>query len=362
MNVPFNDFKSEYAELKPSLDTAVHRVLESGWYLLGDELKTFEGKLKDALEIEFALGVANGTDAIALALMALDIGPGDEVITTALTAYPTITGIQMAGAKPVVVDVDLATGLIDPTAIEAAVTPRTRCIIPVHLYGQCADMTAILAIAKRRGLRVVEDCAQAILARHDGAIAGGMGDIGCYSFYPTKNLGAFGDAGAVATRDPDLARRLEAMRNYGQTAKYRHDLPGRNSRLDELQAAILAVKLDHLAAWTTRRQTLAQRYRDELQGVDSLSVLPTSEHVYHLYVVRHPERDRLITHLAAAGIQALIHYPLAIHQQRAYNGAAGPLPHAELLAREVLSLPLRPTLTNDDQTLIIDTVNRHVNS
>lgn len=358
MSVTFNDFQGQYAAIRGPIDTAVQRVLSSGWYLLGQELKDFEAKLGARLGGAHVVGVANGTEAIALALMALGIGPGAEVIAPALTAYPTITGIKMSGATPVVADVDPATGLLDLASVEAQITPRTRAIVPVHLYGQSCDLAPLLALAASEDIAVVEDCAQAIDATYQGQPVGTHGVIGCFSFYPTKNLGAYGDAGAVVTRDAALAERLRRHRNYGQSDRYRHELPGINSRLDELQAAILAVKLDYLSEWTTRRRAIAAQYRAGLRGVGLLEEKAYGQHVYHLFPVRVAARDGFMAHLTAAGIQTLIHYPLPIAAQPDFAGQKDErFPGAETLAKEVVSLPLRPDMTDEQVTAVIAAVN-----
>ena len=267
----FNEFKREYEAIRTEIDAALRRVLDSGWYILGKEGEAFEREFADYLGVRHCVGVANGTEAIALALRGMDIGPGDEVITTDMTAFATVTGIVQAGATPVVVDVRPEDGLMDERLIEAQITPRTKCIVPVHLYGQSCDMDAILRIARAHGLKVMEDCAQAAGTTYRDRKAGGWGDCAAYSFYPTKNLGAYGDGGAITTNDDATAERLRSLRNYGQTVRYHHEYEGINSRLDEMQAAILRVKLHHLDAWNARRRAIAARYRAGLTAVECLT-------------------------------------------------------------------------------------------
>jgi len=342
-SVPFNDLKPVQAMLAGELEAAVRRVLQSGWYVLGPELEAFEAELAAYHGVPHAVGVANGTDAVELALRALGVGAGDEVITVSHTAVATVCAVERAGAVPVLVDVDEASFTVDPRAIEAAITARTRAIVPVHLYGQPADMDAVLAIARRHGLAVVEDCAQAHGARWRGQRVGTLGDLGAFSFYPTKNLGALGDAGAVIARDPQLAARLRRLRNYGQRERYEHVEAGQNSRLDELQAALLRVKLARLDEHNAERRRLAGLYSRTLTAVRTPIVRDGAEHVFHLYVARHRERDRLRAHLAAAGVQTLVHYPAPVHGQLAYahlRGHAGALAVTESLAGEIVSLPL----------------------
>ena len=358
-SVPFNDLKPVQAMLAAELEAAARRVLRSGWFILGPELEAFETAFAAYHGVPHAVGVANGTDAVELALRALDIGPGDEVITVSHTAVATVCAVERAGATPVLVDVDEATFTIDPRAAEAAVTARTRAIVPVHLYGQPADMDAVLALAARHRLAVVEDCAQAHGARWRGRLAGTLGELGAFSFYPTKNLGALGDAGAVITRDPQLAARLRRLRNYGQRERYEHVEPGQNSRLDEIQAALLRVKLAHLDEHNAERKRLAGLYSRRLAAVRTPAAHPEADHVYHLYVVRHPERDRLRQHLAAAGVQTLVHYPAPVHRQPAFAALGergGPLAVTERLAGEIVSLPLFVGLADDQVARVVEAV------
>jgi dTDP-3-amino-3,4,6-trideoxy-alpha-D-glucose transaminase len=325
-------------------------VVASGWFILGPEVAAFENEFAAASGAAHAIGVGNGTDAIALILKALGIGPGDEVITTPLSAAYTALAVVMAGARPVFADVEPERLTLDPQAVAAAVTPRTRAVLPVHLYGQPADMQGIAEVASRHGLAVVEDCCQAHLALTDRRHVGTVGVAGAFSFYPTKNLGALGDGGAVVTNDAGLAERVKRLRNGGQTDRYRHDLPGVNSRLDEMQAAILRARLPYLPGWTARRRSLAADYRQALAAapVRLLEERDTG-HVYHLFVVRTGRRAALQEHLATNGIEALVHYPIPIPHQTAVK-AQNPqeCPIATVACGEVLSLPLYPALTSSD--------------
>lgn len=358
--IPFNDLKPLNQSLGRELEEAALRVLESGWYVLGPELEAFEAGFAAFHGVAHAVGVANGTDAIELALRALGIGPGDEVITVSHTAVATVCAVERAGATPVLVDVDEATFTMDPAAASAAVTPRTRAIVPVHLYGQPADLGPLVDLASRHGLALVEDCAQAHGARLDGRRVGTFGHLAAFSFYPTKNLGALGDAGAVITSDAHLAEKLRRLRHYGQTVRYRHEERGGNSRLDEMQAALLRVKLARLDEHNAERRRLAGRYQAELAGVVLPAVRPGAEHAFHLYVVRHARRDALMAALAEKGIGTLIHYPVPVHRQTAYADlgyAPGALPVTERIAGEILSLPLYVGLTQENVDTIVEAVN-----
>jgi dTDP-3-amino-3,4,6-trideoxy-alpha-D-glucose transaminase len=329
---------------------AIERVLGSGWYVLGEEVAAFEREFANACGTAHAIGVGTGTDAIALILRALGIGPGDEVITTPLSAAYTALAVLMTGARPVFADIDAERLTIDPAAVAAAVTPRTRAILPVHLYGQPADMEALAPIAARHSLAVIEDCCQAHLATCAGRPVGTIGVAGAFSFYPTKNLAALGDGGAVVTGDAALARRVMLLRNGGQTDRYHHEIAGVNSRLDELQAAVLRARLAFLRRWTEERRALARAYRGQLSGAPVI-VPPERDagHVYHLFVIRSSERDRLQSHLRERGIDTLVHYPIAIPRQPAL-AASGPAdcPRADAACSELLSLPLRPGLSSSD--------------
>ncbi len=342
------------AEVRRALD----RVVASGWFVLGPEVEAFEREFADAMGCRTSVGVGTGTDAIALALRALGIGAGDEVITTAVSAAYTALAIVMAGARPVFVDVDPERLTIDPGQVQQAVGPRTRAIVPVHLYGQPADMDGLARVAARHHLAIVEDCCQAHLAKAGGRPVGTIGTAGAFSFYPTKNLGALGDGGAVVTNDPALADRVRRLRNGGQTDRYHHGELGVNSRLDEMQAAVLRLRLPRLPAGTARRRALARRYRDALAGT---AVRPVPEfdagHVYHLFVVRTDLRETLQAHCAAQGIETSIHYPVAVPRQPAF-AAVDPAscPAADRACREVLSLPLSPQLSDAEADAVATAV------
>ena len=329
---------------------AIDRVIERGWFVLGPEVSGFEEEFAAACGAAHAVGVGTGTDAIALILRALGIGEGDEVITSPLSAAYSALAIMMAGARPVFADVDPERATIDPARIAERVGPRTRAILPVHLYGQPADMAAIERVAARHNLAIVEDCCQAHLATSGGRPVGTIGVAGAFSFYPTKNLGALGDGGAIVTSDHALADRLQRLRNGGQSDRYHHQEPGINSRLDDIQAAILRARLPRLRGWTERRRALAARYRDRLAGAP-VALLPEREpgHVYHLFVVRSGDRDGLQAHLAENGVETLIHYPVAIPRQPALAGQRpDDCPIAARLCSGILSLPLHPALRDDE--------------
>ncbi|MGE0462233.1 MAG: DegT/DnrJ/EryC1/StrS family aminotransferase [Vicinamibacterales bacterium] len=355
--VPFNALAP--GEDRADIDAAIRRVIDSGWFVLGPEVEGFEAEFAAACGAPHAVGVGTGTDAITLILRALDIGPGDEVITPPLSAAYSALAVMMAGARPVFADIDPARLTLDPAAFEAAITPRTRAVLPVHLYGQPADMTAILAIAARHRLAVVEDAAQAHLATSEGRPVGTMGVAGAFSFYPTKNLGALGDGGAVVTRDGELAARIKRLRNGGQTTRYHHAEAGANSRLDELQAAILRARLPYLRGWTARRRQIAAAYRAGIDSPDIL-VLPHFDegHVYHLFPVIARHRAALQAQLAAQGVETLIHYPVPIPRQPAL-AATGPhqCPVADRICGEVLSLPIYPSLTDAQVGQVITAAN-----
>jgi len=354
MNLPFLDLRATYLELKEEIDAAVSRVLSSGWYLLGGELAAFEEEYANYVGAGCCVGVANGLDALHIALRAMDIGPGDEVLVPSNTYIATWLAVSQCGATPVPIEPEERTYNMDVQRIEAAITSRTRAILPVHLYGQPADMAPILAIARKHGLRVLADGAQAHGARYRGAPIGGLGDATAWSFYPGKNLGAYGDAGAVTTDDPVLAERIRVIRNYGSRVKYVNEIQGYNSRLDEIQAAILRVKLRHMDAWNARRAAVAANYKTALSHCALIlpAVAPDVAPVWHLYVVRHPRRDDFQAALAERGVQTLIHYPIPPHHQLAYAAlgiADEQFPIATRLAKEVLSLPIGPHLTAESQ-------------
>lgn len=349
--LPFNNLRLLHNRIGDEINEAVQRVLASGWFVLGPEVERFEAAFAAYHGVAHAVGVGNGTDAIELALWAGGVGLGDEVITVAHTAIATVIAIERTGARPVLVDIDEQTYTIDPAAVEAAVTSRTKAIVAVHLYGQPADLASLVAIAERYNLLLVEDCAQAHGARYDGQLVGTFGAMAAFSFYPTKNLWAYGDGGAVITNDDQLAERLRRLRFYGQTSRYVSGERGVNSRLDELQAAILDVKLRHLDENNQERRTLASLYRQHLSNVTLPYVRPSAEHVYHLFVIRHPERDRMIKTLADAQIGTIIHYPVPVHLQQSHADLgyiSGSLPVTERISREILSLPMYIGLSAED--------------
>jgi dTDP-4-amino-4,6-dideoxygalactose transaminase len=362
--VPFVDFRAHVAAHRRELDEAMARVLDSGWFILGPEGVAFERELAAALGAGDAVAVANGTDALHLALRALGVGAGDEVVTSSISAAFTGLAVLQAGARPVFVDVDPRTLNLDPEAVARALTPRTRAILPVHLYGHPADMTPLLALAREKGLEVLEDSCQAHGALHEGRPVGtlaGERGLGALSFYPTKNLGGLGDGGAILANEPALAARLRQLRNGGQSDRYRHEVAGVNSRLDELQAALLRVGLRHLPAWTERRRTLAAFYTRELEGcgVELPREQAYARAVFHLFVIRHPRRDALMAALQQRGVGTLIHYPIPLHLQPAFaslGGKPGDHPVAERASAEILSLPLYPELTDDQARAVVEAV------
>jgi dTDP-4-amino-4,6-dideoxygalactose transaminase len=358
MTVPFLDLGAAYREIQDELESAVLASLRSGWYIGGQDVEAFEQEFANFTETRHCVGVANGLDALRLALIAMGIGAGDEVIVPSNTYIATWLGVSQSGATPVPVEPMEFTYSLDPDRIEAAITPRTKVILPVHLYGQPADLDPIIAIAHKHGLRILEDAAQAHGARHKGKRIGGHGDVAAWSFYPSKNLGALGDAGAITTNDAELADRIRALRNYGSRVKYVNEVKGYNSRLDPVQAAVLRVKLKLLDEWNARRTAIAARYTAELAGTGL--VLPEvpawAEPVWHLYVVQHAERDDLQKALHEAGIGTQIHYPIPPHLQEAYRDAgyaAGRFPIAESMANRLLSLPMGPQLDDESVTAVI---------
>ena len=365
MSVPFNDLKRHHDALAGELAEAISRVMHSGYYILGPEVTQFEAEFATYCTVRHAIGVANGTDAIQLALLAVGVKPGDEVITVANAGVPGTAAIIAIGAVPVFVDVHPHTRNLDPTLLAAAITPRTRAIMPVHLYGLMADMPAIMQIATQHGIPVVEDVAQAHGATHTGCVAGSLADVAAFSFYPTKNLGAVGDGGAVVTNNDAIAARVKRLRQYGWERKYyTTEERGINSRLDELQAAMLRVKLRHLAASTVRRQHIAHTYTQALQSVAvrTPTVPDGYTSVYHLYVIETPHRDAIRQALTQSGIGTDIHYPLPTHQQPVYRqyAPAHPLVETERLAAEVLSLPNFPELTDAEVQRVISAVQQAV--
>ncbi|MGB5620638.1 MAG: DegT/DnrJ/EryC1/StrS family aminotransferase [Desulfobacterales bacterium] len=355
--------RMQYLAHKGEIDAAVMRVLNRGRYILGDEVKKFEDEFAAYIGVAFGVGVGSGTEALHLALAACGIGPGDQVITVSHTAVATVAAIEQAGAMPVLIDIEPGFFTIDPRKVASAVTPKTKAIIPVHLYGQPVDLDPISEIARENGLKVIEDCAQATGALYKGKRVGSYGDLACFSFYPTKNLGAIGDGGMVVTDQPELARQVGLMREYGWAERSISHIAGVNSRLDEVQAAILRVKLPYLDQDNTARVHVAAMYRAGLNDCDMIlpTCRPEASHVYHQYVVRAARRDDLQQHLNKLGIFALIHYPVPVHLQPAYRSrlaGSDMLSETERTAREVLSLPIYPELTEDDQEAVIEAVRR----
>jgi dTDP-4-amino-4,6-dideoxygalactose transaminase len=358
--IPFLDLKAPYLELKAELDEAIQRAVSSGWFIGGPEVDQFEADYAAYCEVDHAVGVANGLDALHLALRAMGVGAGDEVIVPSNTYIATWLAVAQCGATPVPVEPDEATYNIDPTLIEAAVTSKTKVILPVHLYGQPADLDPILEIARKHGLRVLEDGAQAHGALYKGKRLGGYGDAVAWSFYPGKNLGAMGDAGAVTTNDPDLADRIKVLRNYGSRVKYVNEVQGYNSRLDPIQAAILRVKLKYLDEWNNRRRVIANQYQKGL--AKSGLILPTvpdwANPVWHLYVVRHANREGFQKQLESQGVSTLIHYPIPPHLQGGFKNMGfkkGDFPIAERIHDEIISLPISPSLTAQEAEQVVRT-------
>jgi len=353
LSIPFLSFTPQNQQIREQVLAAMAQIFDSEWYVLGEAVKRFEVEYAAFNQTAACVGVANGLDALHLALRALGIGAGDEVLVPSNTYIATWLAVSMVGATPVPVEPSLATYNLDPTRLEAAITPRTRAIMPVHLYGQACEMQAIMAIAEKHGLQVIEDNAQAQGASFAGKLTGSFGAINATSFYPGKNLGALGDAGAITTNHENLAQQIRVLRNYGSQQKYHNEVLGYNSRLDELQAAILSVKLPLLAEWTHQRQILAAQYQAALSKISDLqlpAVAPGATHVYHLYVVRTPRRDALQRYLTEQGVGTLIHYPVPPHLQAAYKNLgykAGDFPLAEEIAATCLSLPLWPGITSE---------------
>ncbi|MDQ1523185.1 MAG: hypothetical protein QOE47_1109 [Pyrinomonadaceae bacterium] len=368
MNVPLLDLRQQHAHLREELRAATDRVLDSQQFVLGEEVRLLETEIAGYSTTQHAVGCASGSDALLLALMALDIKAGDEVITTPFSFFATASAVTRTGATPVFVDIEPRTYNLDPSLVEAAITERTRAIMPVHLYGQCAAMAALAEVAARHNLPLIEDAAQAIGAEDNGRRAGAMSAIGCFSFYPTKNLGAAGDAGMLTTNDDALAARLRTLRVHGGATEYLHTEIGINSRLDALQAAILRVKLPHLDSWSQARRERAETYSLLLTNARlafNLRVPFIREnvrHIFHQYIVRVPEhRDALIEHLRAHGVGCKIYYPVPLHLQECFRYlgyATGALPEAERAARETLALPIYPELRLEQQQYVVDVISR----
>lgn len=360
MEIPLVDLQAQYETLKPEIDSAIQRVLAHTGFILGEEVEAFEAAFAAYVGSEGAVGVASGTAALCLALQACGVGPGDEVITSAHTFFATAEAISQLGARPLFVDIDPQSYTLDPEQVEAALSERTRAILPVHLYGHPAELTPLLELAEARGLYVIEDAAQAHGAEYRGQRCGSVAHLGCFSFYPGKNLGAYGDAGMVTGNDPALLARIRRLRNHGRTSKYEHVEVGWGERLDTLQAAILQVKLPYLEQWSEARRALAARYNALLADCEVVTPYeaPWARHVYHLYVIRTPQRDALLAHLHQAGIGAGIHYPLPLHQQPAYQAdyEGLRLPVTEASAAQVLSLPLYPEMSEAQQDRVVEAI------
>ena len=372
MNVPLLDLKEQNDSLRPEIESALGRVLDSNGFILGGEVAALEKELAEYCQTKYAIGCASGSDAILLALMAADVGPGDEVITTAYSFFATVSSITRLGATPVFVDIDPETYNLDVSQVEEKITSRTKAIEPVHLYGQCADMDPLLAVAEHRGIPVIEDAAQAIGAEEDGKRAGSLGAIGCFSFYPSKNLGGMGDGGFLTTNDEILANKLLALRVHGSEEKYYHKYIGLNSRLDGFQGAVLRVKLPHLESWTKKRRSNAHYYRvlfTDLGLTEQISIpfeRPDARHIYNQFVIRVPgRRDELRAHLTAKGIGTDVYYPVPLHLQECFKylgGAPGDLPESEKAANETLALPVYPELRREQQEYVAEAIAGFLNN
>jgi|CXWL01.1.fsa_nt_gi dTDP-4-amino-4,6-dideoxygalactose transaminase len=358
-----NDFKAEPEDLRVAELAAMDRVLRSGWYVLGNEVKAFEEAWAERCSLAHAVGVGNGMDAIEIGLRALGIGEEDEVITTPMTAFATVLAIIRAGAAPVLADIDPDTALLAPASVERCISSRTKAVLLVHLYGQVREMECWTVLCERHDIALLEDCAQAHLARWDGKVAGSFGRFGAYSFYPTKNLGALGDAGALVSDDTELAQRAAVLRNYGQSERYHHTELGLNSRLDELQAALLLVRLERLDGFTARRREIAKAYREKILNPRTRLLaepIQAQSHVYHLFVLISDERDRLAQHLKANGVETYVHYPVPVHFQVPCKGLRfdpNGLSAAESHAAWCISIPCHPQMSDADVSTVIDTIN-----
>lgn len=361
--IPFGDLHRHYLAIQRDIDAAIERVLKSGWFVLGREGERFEQEFARFLGGGYAAGVGSGTEALHLALVACDFQPGDQVLTVANTAVPTINAISFAGLEPVFVDIDPESYCIDASRLESSLTPRTRAIVPVHLFGNVCEMETITAFAEKHGLVVIEDACQAHGASYRGRRAGTIGRFGCFSFYPSKNLGAFGDGGLVYSSDPSSVERIRLLRNYGQVRRYHHQIEGFNSRLDEMQAAILSAQLPYLEKWNERRRQIAGLYERSINHplISKPRQQPDRSHVFHLYVIRCAQRDRLRTHLESRGIGTQIHYPVPCHLQNAYRRLGlrpGSFPVAEKYADEILSLPIYPELDDEQVLSVAEAINQ----
>ncbi len=361
MPIPLVDLKAQYATIKDEINEAIEEVLESQWFILGPKVGELEERIADYCDIKYAVGVASGSDALLLSLMAINVGCGDEVITTPFTFFATAGSVSRLGAKPVFVDIDPGTYNMDPQLIEEKITDKTKAIIPVHLYGQCADMDPILEIARKRGLCVIEDAAQAIGARYRGREAGSIGDLGCLSFFPTKNLGGYGDGGMILTDDEELVEKLKILRAHGSKPKYYHSVVGCNSRLDAIQATILLAKLKHLDKWNEGRRQNAKTYDSLLEDIDVIT--PHAEdfnhHIYNQYVIRAEDRDELKAFLKEEGVGTEIYYPVPLHLQECYSELGyrpGDMPASEEASRQVLALPVYAELVREQQEKVVELI------
>jgi dTDP-4-amino-4,6-dideoxygalactose transaminase len=365
VKVPYLDLRAQYQSIKPEIDAAIARVLESCQFVLGSEVAGFEQEFAKHCGASECIALNSGTSALHLALLAAGVGAGDEVITVPFTFVASVSAVVYTGARPVLVDIDPRSFTIDVNAIEGSITPRTKAILPVHLYGQSADMDPIMDIARRHKLVVIEDAAQAHLAKYKGRPVGSIGDMACFSFYPGKNLGAYGEGGAVTTNNPEYARTVRMLRDWGQDRKYHHILRGYNYRMEGFQGAVLGVKLRHLEAWTEARRTVVRQYNELLADCDieTPNEMPWGRHVYHVYTLRAEDRDGLQAALTAEGIQTGIHYPVPVHLQPAYSDLGygpGAFPHAEAAAKQVLSLPLYPELSAEAVAHVASVVRKTV--
>jgi dTDP-4-amino-4,6-dideoxygalactose transaminase len=362
--IPISDLKRQYELLKPEIDSAIKKVFSDSWFVLGKQVEEFEREFATYCGTKYAVSVGSGTEALHLALVACGIGAGDEVITVPNTAVFTVSAISFAGAKPVFVDIDENNYLMDTKKLEKAITKKTKAIIPVHLYGQCANISEIMRIARKYKLKVIEDACQAHGATYRDHKSGSIGDFGAFSFYPSKNLGCYGDGGMIVTNNRKAAEKLKMLRNGGQKQRYYHDIKGFNSRLDEIQAAVLRVKLKYLDKWNDNRRTMAHLYGKLIKN--SKIVLPSettgAKHVFHLYVIRTKNRDKLQQYLKDKGIQTLIHYPVPVHRQKAYSDLkikAGVFKVAESAAKEILSLPMFPEITEAEIMEVSEAINNY---
>ena len=360
--INFIDLKREYLDLKKQIEEAVERVLKRGNFILGEEVEALENEFANYIKVPYAVGVNSGSDALFLGIKALGIADGDEVLVPSHTFISSVDAIVRNGAKPVFVDINKNTYCINFEETESKITPKTRAVLVVHLYGRPVEMKKVLEIARKHNLFVIEDACQAHGAVYRGMMVGAIGDVGCFSFYPTKNLGAYGDGGMIITNNKDLFERIRALRNYGSTKKYFFNLKGINSRLDELQAAILRVKLKYLDIWNERRREIAKIYDDRIKNIEIVLPAGTSsdiKHVYHLYVIRHKDRDSLQRYLLEKNIQTLIHYPIPVHLQNSYRCESYDLPVTETCTKEILSLPLYPYLKNEEINYIVEVINSY---